>query len=483
MIDGITIRVLGDFGPFSRMGKSIGYKITIGESSYLIDCGSPLFQQIGGHGLKEINGLIITHCHDDHKRWFTDLALFNMYVRDISKKISLFTSEDIHNEIVKSSGPALDRSLSSDSKKIIDIPYEDYIDHQVMGPKAKYRIASVDEGNGKTGLYVLDSAGNVAGPDVAKIVISTKTKRPRMLFKDPVYGEWIEPESFYPFSSHVFYEEDKHIFRDKEGFTIEAIKAPVWHGLPVIGIKIKTEKETLVFSSDTVNDVNLWKELYSEKRQQRPGMSEKEFESARVIYGDINDYIERIWSEERYKEAVKAFDDAVVIHDVSIRAGAVHTEYTGLKNTLLEKDRVILTHSPDRITSEWPLCDTEKSFKIKGKKFFEIAGDKLFPMNADVYYKEAGEYWVGYRNEQGNYTVYEKDGILGLSKEESPDFGKPLYKVDMYQDISGKYFPKLENKGFMYRKHGNGKVELVEFTEDGSRGRIVGDHREKLLKR
>lgn len=76
MNDGITVKILGDYGPFSRMGKSIGYQIVIGGASYLIDCGAPLFQQIGGHGLKEIRGLIITHCHDDHKRWFTDLALY-----------------------------------------------------------------------------------------------------------------------------------------------------------------------------------------------------------------------------------------------------------------------------------------------------------------------------------------------------------------------------------------------------------------------
>ena len=37
MSDGITVKVLGDFGPFSRMGKSIGYQVTIGKSSYLID--------------------------------------------------------------------------------------------------------------------------------------------------------------------------------------------------------------------------------------------------------------------------------------------------------------------------------------------------------------------------------------------------------------------------------------------------------------
>lgn len=61
MSDGITVRILGDYGPFPRMGKSIGYQIIIGQSSYLIDCGAPLFQQIGGHGLKEVRGLIITH--------------------------------------------------------------------------------------------------------------------------------------------------------------------------------------------------------------------------------------------------------------------------------------------------------------------------------------------------------------------------------------------------------------------------------------
>ncbi len=68
MIDDIVVRVLGDCGPFSRIGKSIGYQVTIGQFSYLVDCGAPVFQQLGGHKLKEIKGLIVTHCHDDHKR-------------------------------------------------------------------------------------------------------------------------------------------------------------------------------------------------------------------------------------------------------------------------------------------------------------------------------------------------------------------------------------------------------------------------------
>lgn len=40
------------------------------------------------------------------------------------------------------------------------------------------------------------------------------------------------------------------------------------NGLPGIGIRIKTDKESLVFSSDTVNDDMLWKQLYTEKREQ-----------------------------------------------------------------------------------------------------------------------------------------------------------------------------------------------------------------------
>ena len=89
MSDGIILRVLGDSGPFSRMGKSIGYQIEIGQSCYLIDCGAPLFHLIGGHGLKKVGGLLITHCHDDHKRWFSDLALFCRYAPDFHNKVFL----------------------------------------------------------------------------------------------------------------------------------------------------------------------------------------------------------------------------------------------------------------------------------------------------------------------------------------------------------------------------------------------------------
>ena len=483
MTDGITIRILGDYGPFSRMGKSIGYQITIGRSSFLIDCGAPLFQQIGGHGLKDIRGLIVTHCHDDHKRWFSDLALFNMYAPDISGRVYLLTSEDVHDALIRSSGPALERSLSKDSKRIVDIPYENYIDYRVLGPRARYRIVARDEGSGKTSLIITDRDGAPVGPDRAKIVINEKTKRPRMLFKDPHYGEWIEPESFYPFSATIFYEENKNTFVAEEEFTIDAIKAPVWHGITGIGIAVRTKKETLIFSSDTAHDTEIWRQLSSEKRTRRLAMSKEEFESSSVICGDINDYIERIWSEERHRDAVNAFKDAIVIHDISLGRSVVHTNYESLDKTSLKKDSVILTHSPDKITSEWVLCRAEKTFRVQGNNFFEVVGDRLYPMNADIYHKEAGRYYAGYRNEKGKYAVYEKAGRLSLSSEERFDpsaAGTYLYQVDLYEDISGRYFPKIENTNALYLERRDGKVELIEFTGEGSRGRIVENQRDRL---
>lgn len=483
MPHGITIRILGDYGPFSKVGKSVGYKVTIGQSNYLLDCGAPLFQQISGYHLKTIQGLIISHCHDDHKRWLTDLALYNRYAAPSERhKVVLITSETINEELIRASGPALDRSLSADSKTVIDIAYEDYIDFKVLGPRAKYRISSRDEGSGRSNLCVTDRAGNSVDPNMAKIVISKATKRPRLLFKDPVYNEWVEPESFYPFSSEIFYEKEQNIYTDTEGFTIEALNSCVWHGISNIGFRIKTEKETLIFSSDTVHNKNLWKQLYSEKRDQQLDMSKKEFNSAEIISGDINAYIERIWSRERYLDAKNSFKDAIVIHDIALRDSIVHTDYRKLEDTFLNKNKVILTHSPDALVSEWILSRAEKSYAVNETDFFEVVGDELYPLNADVYYKKSSKYYVGYKNGNGKYAVYEENEILHISKIDKIGARKPLYRVDLFEDISGKYFPKLEDIHAEYQERNDGKIELVKFSPEGSIGRVVESQRDNLCR-
>ncbi|MBF0557141.1 MAG: hypothetical protein HQL08_00005 [Nitrospirae bacterium] len=482
-MDGITLHVWGDFGPFSRVGKSIGYQVRAGRSNFLVDCGAPLFQQIGGHGLKGVDALIISHCHEDHKRWFSDLALFSRYAPDIRKKIRLITSESVHDDIVASATPSLVTSLSNDSKTIVDIPYEDFVDYQIIGPRAKFRIVSTDEGKGKTCLRITDARGNIVPPAKAKIVISQKSGKRRMLFKDPEYGEWVEPESFYPFSSSVFYEEDKNIYVDGHGCSIEAIKAPVWHGVTGIGVKIKKDGEAMVFSSDTAHDIELWKQLCSEKKRQNLPMSKRDFRSASVIYGDINDYIERIWSRERYQSAIEAFKDAAVLHDIAARNSVVHTDYGKLKNTTLRKDRTLLTHSPDRFTSEWALCNAGKTFKVKGLMFNEIVGDKLYSLNADIYHKEQGKYFVGYKSRNGKHTVYEHNGLLRFASFDATPAGRPLYKVNLYEDISGGYFPAIDDGNAMYYERDDGKVELLEFDKRGSKGRIVKDQRYRVARK
>ena len=482
--DGIQVRVLGDYGPFSSMGKSIGYQVTIGDSSFLVDCGSPLFQQIGGHGLKAIKGLIITHCHDDHKRWFTDLSLFNMYAPDIRHKLPVFTSHAINEGLQISSGPALNTSLSNDSRAVVDLDYSDYIDFRPLAPRPRYRIVRRTTGGGASLLEVVDEHDQPVGPERAKIVISVKNGAPRMLFKDQQYGEWVEPEQFYSFSAGVFYEGSSATYHDPAGYSIEAINAPVWHGVPSIGLKFTTATEALVFSGDTAHDVELWHVLHSEKRPQRLSCSLKEFDAASVLYGDINDFIERIWSHERYHEALAAFDDATVIHDIATRRSVVHTDYRRLAHTVLSKERTLLTHSPDKMTSEWPLSKAEKTFQIQGRSFSEVVKGEVLPMDAAIFHKQEGKYYVGYRNPDGAVTVYENDGILNLGGEWGWQNGTALYNVDLYEDVVGKYLPMLaDGDTSRYVERADGHVERVTFDEHGSRGIVVENLRGKLHNR
>ena len=118
--------------------------------------------------------------------------------------------------------------------------------------------------------------------------------------------------------------------------------------------------------------------------------------------------------------------------------------------------------------------------KIKGDKFFEVIDGELYPLNADIYHKEGGRFYSGYRNSKGNYTVYEKDGLLSVSNNETSGKGTPLYKVDLYEDISGRYFPRIEEENAKYFEREDGKIELVKYSEYGSRGETVKDCRGEL---
>ena len=67
-----------------------------------------------------------------------------------------------------------------------------------------------------------------------------------------------------------------------------------------------------------------------------------------------------------------------------------------------------------------------------------------------------------------------------MTSEEGQENGRRLFRVDVYEYLSGRYFPKLENENAFYLERNNGTVELVEFKEGGSRGSIVEDQRSKV---
>ncbi len=59
--------------------------------------------------------------------------------------------------------------------------------------------------------------------------------------------------------------------------------------------------------------------------------------------------------------------------------------------------------------------------------------------------------------------------------------GKLKFKVDLYQDIMGKFFPVTEGKD-EYRVRVDGKIEHVKYTAEGSKGKVVRSVRGKLAR-
>jgi len=474
----IIFHVIGNTSPFSLMGESSGYLVIVHKSHYLLECGAPVFPSLGFQGIERLKGIFASHSHEDHRRWFTDIALFMYYDSKLNKKIRLISSEQILEEFHKNSKGALERSLSLDSRRVIDIPYSQMVDQVIIGPKSKYFISLETGDNGEFSYKVRDRAGNILGPNRAKIFINPNANRPRLLYKDDETGLWVEPETYYPFSSTIFYEENKNIFIDEEAeLSVEAVKSPVWHGVPTIAFRFRTPKNTLFFSADTVYKPSLWKELAEVRRKQTfRSITREEFERRSVIYGDINEFIEMTWSRERYEAALVAYKDSVVIHDVARKNSVVHTDYPDIASAKI-KD-LILTHSPDNLTSLRPILRSGKRLVLREGRVYEWVKGKLYPFDADIYIKHFSGHYVGYESPEGPFNVIEKDGLLGLVEAGGGEKG--LMRVELYQDIKGEYYPLLLQSNKIYRIRPDGKVEEITFDGHSSRGQVVKSHRGKV---
>lgn len=475
MSNDITFDVVGNTSAFSMMGESSGYMINVNGHVYLLECGSPVFPFLGYKGIAGIKGIFGTHSHEDHKRWLTDIILFTFYNPLLKNKLKIISSEPILEEFSKNSKGALERSLSIDSKKIVDIPYSIMVDECVIGPKSRYRIQLKDNKDGSYQYRIEDRQGNVIGPDQAKIFINPMANRPRLLYKDEESGEWVEPESYYPFSSTSFYEEERNDFHDDEaGLTVRAVKSSVWHGLPTIAFKFMTEESSLFFSSDTVWKPSLWKELYETYRPQNfEDISRDDFEEASIIYGNINDFIERTWSRERYERAMAAYDGSVIIHDIARKNSIVHTDYPDIKDAPFE--RMIYTHNPDNLISTRPILSSGKRLVIKDGEMYESVKGRLYPFDADVYIRHWTSDLVGYKSEDGAYRIIEKDGLLGVVESDSPEEG--LMDVDLYEDIGGEYFPVITDSNKYYKKRRDGRVQKITMNKNETHGKVVDNLR------
>jgi hypothetical protein len=480
MSQDIIFDVMGNTTAFSLMGESSGYMLTVNNSAYLLECGSPIFPILGYKGIAGIKGIFCSHSHEDHKRWFTDAVLFTFYNPLLKHRLRLISSEVVLEEFAKNSKGALERSLSADSKRIVDIPYGLMVEEIIIGPKSRYSISLTTNDDGRFQYMVKDRHGNIIGPEKAKIFINPAANRPRLLFKDDERGEWVEPESYYPFSSTVFYENDQNIYHDEQaaGLTVKAIKSSAWHGVPTIAFKFMAGKNSILFSADTVWKPSLWKELCETYRPQKfESINRDDFEKSSIIYGDINDFIERTWGRERYESAMAAYEDSVIIiHDVARKNSVVHTDYPDIANAPF--DNIFYTHNPDSLTALRPILVSGKRIVIKDGEIYESVKDKFYAFDADVYVHHFSGDLVGYRSESGLYKVIEKEGLLGIVGVESPE--KEMMRVDLYQDIRGEYFPILLEPDKYYRPRPDGKIEEITIHERSSTGKVVDTLRDRI---
>lgn len=478
--DDIIIEIIGDAGPFSAMGRSIGYRIMNEKSSYLIDCGAPIFQILGFEDVKKIKGIIGTHSHEDHKRWFTDISLYMKYFPGINRKLNLLTDETIQEEFYKNSKAALERSLSIDSRKIIDIPYSEFINQILIGPRANYKIQKIDEGKNYS-FKIFNNKNECVAKNKAKIFINPKANRPRMLFYDESYKEWIEPESFYPFSNSMFYEKNKNIYKDDEtDLSFEAVKSTAWHGVPTISIKVTSGTNEVLFTSDTCYDLSLWKNLYETKYNNVQNLNTKQFKDSSLIFGNINDYIERIWSKERYNKAMEYYKTKAIIHDVAGLRSVVHTDYPNIKS--IECPNLLLTHTPDTFVSIYPLVHSGKKYILRKNKFYEIIDEKYYELNADAYCKKNGNYFLAYKSAKGKFNIIEYENELLDIRQDIPNGSSLLFKADLYYDLTGQYFKinsfdEIKN----YRLRADNKIEYVKWSKKTSTGTVKKSMRNNLV--
>jgi len=138
----MEIKALGTGGAFSGLsGESRGNTcfILTADKRYLIDVPKDLFTYLreAGEDVKKIDGVFLTHIHDDHVGDLGSLLFEKYFVEN--KKLNLFTSREIFESLEKkytdSHVPIFNKTDPSELKHV---SLEDYINLVEISPGKTY---------------------------------------------------------------------------------------------------------------------------------------------------------------------------------------------------------------------------------------------------------------------------------------------------------------------------------------------------------
>ena len=475
---GLTFDVLGDYSTFSRAGKGIGYRIRAGGAEFLLDCGAPVFHQLGKKGMRDLDGIIITHSHEDHKRWLTEIGLFNKYRALNLSPFPLYGIEEVLEEIKTTAAYPLEQSLSEDSRNIVNISYEEFFENNKLGPEARFWPVKIKN----KGWRVVDEKENILPPDRAKVFPHPGNRPPRFLFKDPEEKIWVEPASFYDYTDDRFYRNTDSLGLELEsGLSITPVKATFWHGLPGSSYLFSYENEHVLFTSDTHYDPQLWKKLAERKNSAQDPLEDSvagKFE----VSDDINKYIQQTWSEKRLQRALSFYNgDYPIVHDVTSSRGVVHTPYKSLEDF---NGELLLTHSPDTFTALDPICAPGQSYLVKNNKFFIVAADKTFQTPGDCFSRENERFYIGRNNQSGSHLLVKTEGgdYQILHEDEAiPDDVEKICEIKLYEQIKGDYYPVPEDPRQNYYIDEEDKVIRAGEDYPVFNGEIAAGKRDKIV--
>jgi ribonuclease BN (tRNA processing enzyme) len=98
----LKVYILGTGNSFSKEKNNTCFIVETGKK-YMVDCPRALLQTLDKAGIdvKEINDVILTHNHGDHKGDLETL-IFQKYYNEGNKKLNICTTKEIFDELVDS---------------------------------------------------------------------------------------------------------------------------------------------------------------------------------------------------------------------------------------------------------------------------------------------------------------------------------------------------------------------------------------------